>query len=73
MSNRFVYFFVIRKQLSSGIIRESSGIAQLEEPIVSQERVDHLKELLGGAFPDMAPVEAISQLTYLHREKVADE
>lgn len=76
MSNRFVYFYRVRKEVkswSSTRIAEVQGIAQLPNPIVSQKDLDDFMALVGILRPELAPVEMIHTLTFLHRENVADE
>lgn len=76
MSNRFVYFYRVEQVEQVGRTVSTtiaSGIAQLERPILSQSDLDDLRKLIEKSSPEMAPIKLINELTFLHRESVADE
>lgn len=76
MSNRFVYFYSLKKVVNKPTTQQvthMSGIAQLTWPIVSQGDLDRLRAIIEAQNPEVAPIEAFDTITFLHREKVADE
>lgn len=76
MSNRFVYFYSFKKVVNkfpAQQVTHTSGIAQLTWPIVNHGDLDRLRAIVEAQNPEVAPIEAFDTLTFLHREKVADE